>query len=104
MDEKVLSRPGGRVLFLTLTSRKRGARPISGAAARAQFTGLEIGMGFADLMRGVYEGLCLAARDCYMALGGIPREVRLTGGATRSRALKLMLASAAWRSGARGQS
>src|SRR5438093_5181294 len=36
----------------------------------------------------------MAARDCYVALGGVPRETRLTGGATRSRALKLMLASA----------
>ena len=50
-------------------------------------------MGFADLMRGVFEGLCFAARDCYAAMGDIPEEIRLTGGAARSKALRLMLAS-----------
>ena len=57
------------------------------------FSGLEIGMGFADLMRGVFEGLCYASRDCYAAMGDIPREVRVTGGAARSQALRLMMAS-----------
>ena len=68
--------------------------PFLEPSARAQFTGLEAGMGYCDLMRGVFEGLCMAARDCYVALGGIPQEVRLTGGATRSSALKILLASA----------
>jgi erythritol kinase len=45
-------------------------------------------------MRGVFEGLCHAARDCYSAMGPIPSEIRLTGGAARSRALRLLLASA----------
>ena len=58
------------------------------------FTGLELGMGFADLMRAVFEGLCFAARDCYAAMGDIPEEVRITGGAARSGALRCMLASA----------
>ena len=44
-------------------------------------------------MRGVYEGLALAARDCYAAMGPIPREIRLTGGAARSTALKTILAA-----------
>jgi erythritol kinase (D-erythritol 1-phosphate-forming) len=62
-------------------------------AARAMFSGLELGMGFADLMRAVFEGLCFASRDCYQAMGDIPREVRVTGGAARSKALRVMLAS-----------
>ena len=62
-------------------------------AARAMFSGLELGMGFADLMRGVFEGLCFASRDCYSAMGDIPQEVRITGGAARSAALRVMLAS-----------
>jgi erythritol kinase (D-erythritol 1-phosphate-forming) len=41
----------------------------------------------------VFEGLCYAARDCYAAMGDIPAEVRITGGAARSRALRIMLAS-----------
>ena len=63
-------------------------------AARAMFSGLELGMGYADMMRGVFEGLCFASRDCYMAMGDIPQEVRITGGAARSTALRVMLASA----------
>jgi len=94
MDEKVLARSGGRILFHPYISQAGERGPFLEPAARAGFTGLDTSMSFADLMRGVFEGLCLAARDCYVALGGIPREVRLTGGATRSRALKLMLASA----------
>jgi sugar (pentulose or hexulose) kinase len=54
---------------------------------------LELGMGFADMMRAVFEGLCFASRDCYSAMGDIPREVRVTGGAARSKALRVMLAS-----------
>jgi erythritol kinase len=50
-------------------------------------------MGFADLMRAVFEGLCFASRDCYSAMGDIPQEVRVTGGAARSKALRVMLAS-----------
>ena len=51
-------------------------------------------MGYSDMMRAVFEGLCLAARDCYGTMGDIPREVRITGGAARSKALRVMLASA----------
>ncbi len=57
------------------------------------FTGLDVTMGFDHLMRAVFEGLCLAARDCYAAMGDIPTEVRVTGGAARSKALRTMLAS-----------
>jgi erythritol kinase len=67
--------------------------PVMEPAARAMFSGLELGMGYADLMRAVFEGLCFASRDCYSAMGDIPREVRVTGGAARSQALRVMLAS-----------
>ncbi len=36
-------------------------------------------MGYADLMRAVFEGLCHAARDCYSVMGKIPAEVRFAG-------------------------
>jgi len=94
MDGEVLARSGGRMLYHPYISLAGERGPFLEPSARAQFTGLEAGMGYCDLMRGVFEGLCMAARDCYVALGGIPQEVRLTGGATRSRALKILLASA----------
>ncbi len=73
---------------------RRRARPVSRCAARAQFIGLDSGVGYADLMRAVFEGLCHAARDCYSVMGDSPAEVRLTGGAARSKALMHMLAGA----------
>jgi erythritol kinase len=55
--------------------------------ARAQFTGLSTNTSFAGLFRAIYEGLAFAARDCYGAMGKIPDEIRVTGGAARSTAL-----------------
>jgi erythritol kinase len=45
-------------------------------------------------MRAVMEGLAFAARDCYAAMGSLPRDVRITGGAARSRALGTILGAA----------
>ena len=67
--------------------------PFVEAAARAMFTGLSTRTGFVELVRSVYEGLGLAARDCYAAMGHVPDEVRVAGGAARSRAFKTILAS-----------
>jgi erythritol kinase (D-erythritol 1-phosphate-forming) len=93
MDEKIMSCPAARIMYHPYISQAGERGPFMEPAARAMFTGLEIGHGFADMMRGVFEGLCLAARDCYAAMGDIPEEVRITGGAARSQALRLMLAS-----------
>ena len=35
-----------------------------------------------------------AARDCYAAMGAVPSEVRVTGGAARSKALRMILGAA----------
>ncbi len=93
MDEKIMAQPAGRVMYHPYISHAGERGPFLEPSARAMFTGLEIGHGFFDLMRGVYEGLCYASRDCYAAMGDIPGEVRVTGGAARSNALRLMLAS-----------
>jgi len=93
LDERILQRPAGRMIYHPYISKAGERGPFMDPAARASFTGLEMGMGFADLMRGVFEGLCFAARDCYAAMGDIPHEVRITGGAARSHALRTMLAS-----------
>ena len=39
------------------------------------------------------RGLGLAARDCYAAMGHVPEEIRVAGGAARSKALRTILAS-----------
>ncbi len=93
MDERILAAPAARNMYHPYISKAGERGPVLEPSARAMFSGLEIGMGFADLMRGVFEGLCYASRDCYAAMGDIPREVRVTGGAARSQALRLMMAS-----------
>jgi erythritol kinase (D-erythritol 1-phosphate-forming) len=93
MDEKIMARPAGRIMYHPYISQAGERGPFMEPVARAMFSGLEIGHSFDDLMRGIFEGLCLAARDCYAAMGDIPEEIRVTGGAARSKALRLMLAS-----------
>jgi erythritol kinase (D-erythritol 1-phosphate-forming) len=68
-----------------LQAGERG--PFMNADARAQFTGLSTSTTFAGLFRAIYEGLSFAARDCYGAMGSIPSEIRVTGGAARSSTL-----------------
>ncbi len=67
--------------------------PFIDANARAGFIGLNSGHRFADLARAVFEGLAFAARDCYEAMGAVPEQLRVTGGAARSRLLRSILGS-----------
>lgn len=67
--------------------------PFVDPAARASFIGLSTRHKYADMLRAVYEGLAYAGRDCYGAMGGVPAEVRLSGGAARSVALRGIIAA-----------
>ena len=87
------SRPGA-VLYHPYISEAGERGPFVNANARAGFIGLSSGHRFPDLLRAVVEGLGLAARDCYAAMGELPAELRLTGGAARSRSLRAVLAGA----------
>ncbi len=93
LDERVMAVPAARAIYHPYISLAGERGPMMEPAARAMFTGLELGMGYAELLRSVFEGLCFAARDCYAAMGEVPTEIRITGGAARSQALRVMLAS-----------
>jgi erythritol kinase len=93
MDERVLAAPAGSALYHPYISQAGERGPFLEPSARAQFTGLQSEAGYFALMRAIYEGLCFAARDCYAAMGSTPAEIRLAGGAARSRALRGILAS-----------
>lgn len=67
--------------------------PFLNADARAAFNGLSANHSYPDMVRAVVEGLAMAARDCYEAMGDLPREVRITGGAGRSDELRRILSS-----------
>lgn len=94
LDDKVLAARPGAALYHPYISAAGERGPFANPAARASFTGLHQGCGWFDMVRAVYDGLVLATRDCYTALGETPREIRLSGGAARSSALVHLLASA----------
>jgi erythritol kinase (D-erythritol 1-phosphate-forming) len=94
IDEWMANSAPGAVIYHPYISDAGERGPFVNAAARASFVGLNQSHRFPDLVRGVIEGLGLAARDCYGAMGALPSEVRLTGGAARSAALRSVLAAA----------
>jgi erythritol kinase len=83
----------GAVLYQPFISDAGERGPFIDAQAAAGFTGLKTRHGYADLVRAVLEGLCFAARDCYSAMGELPGEIRLSGGASRSRELLTILSA-----------
>jgi len=84
------SRPGA-LLYHPYISEAGERGPFVNADARAGFIGLSSRHGFADMVRAVVEGLGMATRDCYAAMGPLPAELRLTGGAARSKSLRMVL-------------
>jgi erythritol kinase len=87
------SQPGS-LLYQPYISLAGERGPFVDPNARAGFIGLSVSHGFADLARGVLEGLAFAARDCYEAMGSVPGEIRLSGGAARNVSLRRILSAA----------
>ena len=84
----------GQIAYHPYISEAGERGPFVNAQARAGFTGLSVNHKYADLVRAVIEGLGMAMRDCYVAMGGLPGELRLSGGAVRSPGLRAILAAA----------
>lgn len=91
VDEWIASSAPASLLYQPFVSEAGERGPFVDANARAGFIGISSRHGFGDLVRAVFEGLAFAARDCYAAMGALPSEVRLTGGAARSTALRKIL-------------
>lgn len=94
IDGWLAASDAGQILYHPYISEAGERGPFVDSRARAAFTGLATSHGFADLMRAVVEGLGYSARDCYTTMGQMPREVRLTGGAARSSALRRIIGAA----------
>ena len=94
LDSRVLEARAGAAVYHPYIHEAGERGPFVDVNARAQFLGLSTKVGFLDLLRSVYEGLAFAARDCYAAIGDLPAEIRMAGGAARSRALKTIFANA----------
>lgn len=94
LDERVLAAKAGELLYHPFISDAGERGPFVSHEASAQLIGLRTSHDYWDLMRAVMEGLAFAARDCYAAMGPLPAEIRLTGGAARSRALGTIIGAA----------
>ena len=93
IDGKIMRREAAKLIFHPYISKAGERGPFMEPAARAMFMGLDASADYHDMMRAVIEGLGFAARDCYLAMGEIPKEIRLTGGAAKSAALRQIFAS-----------
>jgi erythritol kinase len=87
-DEHIAEQMPGGLLYHPYISPSGERGPFMEPAARAGFIGIDTATGYFGLMRAVYEGIALAARDCYTAMGPLPSEIMVTGGAARSSALR----------------
>lgn len=86
------SRPG-ELIYHPYISAAGERGPFVNGAARASFVGFSSQHRFADVVRAVVESLGMAARDCYGAMGELPSEIRLSGGAARSGSLRSIFAA-----------
>jgi erythritol kinase len=93
IDGKIMQREAAKLIYHPYISKAGERGPFMEPAARAMFSGLDASVDYHDMMRAVIEGLGFAARDCYSAMGEIPKEIRLTGGAAKSGALRQIFAS-----------
>ena len=93
LDEAACAARPAAVLFHPFISSSGERGPFIDPFARAGLLGIDQDVRLPEVARGVYEGLGLAARDCYLALGGLPATVRITGGAARSKSMRVILAA-----------
>jgi len=93
LNDLVLAAAPAQAVFHPYIADNGERGPFVDGTARAQLSGFNTTLGLAGVARAVFEGITLAARDCYTALGPLPDEIRLSGGAARSPALRQLLAT-----------
>ncbi len=93
LDGKVMGALPGQAIYHPYIFEAGERGPFLDPDARAQFSGLSTKTSFAGMVRAVFEGLAFATKDCYLASGPMPGEVRLGGGAARSKAMRAILAA-----------
>ena len=93
VDDWIVNAQPASLLYHPYISNAGERGPFIDHTASSSFLGLSSNHLFGDLVRGTIEGLGFAARDCYTAMGKVPQEVRLTGGAARSKGLREILSA-----------
>jgi len=93
LDQHVMSARPASAIFHPYISTAGERGPFFNADARASFFGLDQNNGLNELARSVFEGICMAARDCYSSLGEFPEEISITGGGANSKSLSTLFAT-----------
>ena len=94
IDDWLRGSAPGRLVYHPYISDAGERGPFVNDSARASVIGLNAGHRFADITRAVVDGLGMAARDCYGAMGALPDELRIAGGAAQSPALRQVFSGA----------
>lgn len=94
LDEQILRVPrcADGVLYHPYINSTGVTAPFYSVGARAQFTGIGLHHTRFHLLRAVYEGIAMAIRDCFGAVTQSISQIRVSGGGSRSGALKQMIA------------
>ncbi|MDD2859854.1 MAG: carbohydrate kinase [Acidiphilium sp.] len=93
LDATVLEAPPARAMFHPYIAAAGERGPFTDATARASLAGISRSLDLPGVMRSIYEGIALAAADCYDAMGSKPDIITLTGGAARSTAMRHIFAA-----------
>ncbi len=67
--------------------------PFINSNAQASLLGLNSNHRFPEIVRCFIEGLCFAAKECYLAIGEIPKEIRLAGGGSQSNSIRTIFSN-----------
>jgi erythritol kinase len=94
LSSKAADAPPGTLLYQPHIAAAGERGPFVDSSARAGWVGITSETGLGDLARAVFEAIGLGARACYDALDHRPREIRLTGGASRNPLMRAVLAAA----------
>ena len=94
VDEWMQQTKPGALVYHPYISEAGERGPFVNVDACASLVGMNTTHRFPEVVRSVIEGIGMAARDCYSAMGDLPTELRLTGGAARSSTLRQVLAAA----------
>ncbi|MBD1148033.1 carbohydrate kinase [Pelagibacterales bacterium SAG-MED31] len=67
--------------------------PFINSEAQASLLGLDSNHRFPEILQCFIEGLCFAAKECYLVMGEIPKEIRLAGGGSQSDSIRKIFAN-----------
>ncbi len=88
IDKWIENTEPNKLIYHPYISEAGERGPFINSKAKASLLGLNSNHRFPEIVRCVLEGLCFAARECYLAMGEVPKEIRLAGGGSQSVSIK----------------